>query len=277
MIISIPLTRWSRPLLALIAAGLSLALSAAQAIELPARAELQQRLGREPATVRVVEPHLSTAQKPQRLSYRGWPATQVLDALFGPEWKDPRVDIEFRALDGYVSRIPSERFRRHRAWLVFERTDQPEFSVHNLAQNEKNVPLGPYYLVWDNIRSPELLAQGAANWPYQVAQVLLSTQRTAALLPAGMAPRFQRHAAEAQAHCLTCHQVNGYGGDKWPINLAVSARGMDAEAFRRWVLQPSEVKPGTTMPGLPDTLAAAEREAMARRLYTYLRALPVQP
>ncbi len=241
---------------------------------LPTPALLQASLGAPPQPVTVIEPHLSVGGKQVRLSYLGYPIAQVLNAHLGPDWQNkPGKEIEFRALDGYVSRIPVERFAKHRAYLVLARQDGSEFVVDNPGQNEKRVPLGPYYLVWDNIASPELLADGGSGWPYQVAQIALRNSSAAALLPARLAPGFEAQAALAQKFCLNCHQVNGFGGDKMPINLAVRAKQIDGPTWQRWLLNPSAVKPGTAMPPLPDTLP--EREAAARQLHDYLRALPV--
>ena len=245
------------------------------ALDLPAQAELQQRMGTKAATVTVVEPHLSTKAKPVRVDYVGYPATQVLDKLFGAEWKGKGLEIEFRALDGYVSRIPVERFGQYRAHLVFERKGQREFEVNNILQNEKRVPLGPYYLVWDNIRSPELIAEGGSYWPYQIKQISVSSSRLSALLPAGMGQRYSEHAALAQKLCLNCHQLNGYGGEKMPINLAARVKEMDEAAFMAWVLTPRKLKPDTTMPALSETMPEGQRQATAKKLYAYLKAVPV--
>jgi hypothetical protein len=260
-------------LLALLFAGSGAALAQG----LPPPAELKKRMATAPVTVTVVEPHLSTKDKAVRVDYLGYPAQRVLDTLLGSAWKAEGMDVEFRALDGYVSRIPAERFTRYSAYFVFERKGQRQFQIDNLLQNEKRVALGPYYLVWDNIRAPDLIAEGGSYWPYQISQVLVSASRLNALLPGAMRERFAEHAALAQKLCLSCHQVNGHGGNKWPINLAVSVKGIDEATFLRWVLEPGRAKPGTSMPGLPEAMPQAQRQDTARKLYDYLKALPAAP
>ena len=47
--------------------------------------------------------------------------------------------------------------------------------------------------------------------------------------------------------------------------------------FERWVLIPSAVKPGTTMPPLAEHMPQAERQSWAQRLFAYLNALPAVP
>lgn len=246
-----------------------------QAAHLPEREALQQILDQSPQTIEVVEPHLTTRMRQTRVTYLGWPAEQVLDAVLGVDWRTPGQDVEFRARDGYVSRIPSEQFQRYAASLVFERIGHPAFTLDDPGQNQKNVPLGPYYLVWDNVSAPELRAEGGTYWPYQVVQVQVSTARRDALLPGSMTERYATAAAEVQKYCLSCHQINGMGGEKWPGNLAKQVKSLPDSAFLRWVLEPSRVKPGTTMPPLPEGLPRAEREALARRLLDYLKTIPV--
>jgi mono/diheme cytochrome c family protein len=263
---------------------LSLALCASPSAgteALPAPALLQTQMATLPAVVTVIEPHLSVkGEPPVRRAYLGYPAAQVLRQLLGADWnKAPNSEIEFRALDGFVARIPVERFAKYRAHLVFGLADaKAPFSVDNKAQGEKDVPLGPYYLVWDNLAAPELLAEGGAQWPYQVAQISLRQASPPALLPPGISSeQWAEHAALAQKFCLSCHQVNGFGGDKMPLNLAVRAKLLDERTWRVWLLTPQAFKPGTSMPALPEAMPQAEREAIAAKLHAYLKALPVLP
>ena len=139
------------------------------------------------------------------------------------------------------------------------------------------MPLGPYYLVWDNIGNSALLAEGAGNWPYQVAEVNLVTLSDAALLPQGLDARFHEGAALAKTHCLSCHKVNGYGGEKSKGNLAKITKDYAELRFVRLVLTPRSVLSKTTMPPLSDGLAEPERERIAKALFDYLAALPVLP
>lgn len=242
---------------------------------LPEAGQLRERLGLKPGAVTVQEPHLSSAKKAVQRRYLGFAAPDVFARLLGPDWSRPGREIEFRALDGFVSRIPVERFAQYRAYLVYAREDGGPFQVDNHAQHEQQVPLGPYYLVWDNLHSAALRAEGGALWPYQVARIALRPSSRTALLPPGLGQGWEAEAALVQKFCLSCHQINGYGGDKMPINLALRARDIDAGRWQQWLLHPEALRPGTAMPGLPDSLPLAERERIAQRLHAYLRALPL--
>jgi mono/diheme cytochrome c family protein len=249
--------------------------TAANAAELPSPEVLQRRMGANPITISVVEPHLSVSDQNVTIDYVGYPAIQVMAAIFGTDWRGKAETIEFRALDGYVSRIDVSRLQPGKAYVVFARRDRSDFSVDNKLQNEANVPLGPYYLVWDNIANPELLAEGARNWPYQISEVELVSLSDDALLPDGLDARYHEGADLAKAHCLSCHTINGYGGKKFEGNLSEIAKGFAEADFIDWVLAPSSVKEGTTMPALSHRLPEVERQRIAKALYDYLSHVPV--
>ena len=252
-----------------------LAASNGRAAEMPAVDALQAEMGAPARAVTVYEPHLSLGDEHTAVDYVGYPAVDVMTRLFGADWQSEAETVEFRALDGYVSRLPVERFLSEGAFIVFARGDGAPFTVDNLAQNETGVPLGPYYLVWDNIGNPALLEEGARNWPYQVAEMNLVTLSDAALLPPGLDERFHEGAALAKTHCLSCHLVNGYGGEKFEANLAEIAKVYEEADFVRLILEPLSVLEETTMPPLSDRLAEDERQRIAKALFDYLMALPV--
>ena len=260
-----------------IAVLIALSVGTAQTAELPAVEELQRQLGSAPRTVPVYEPHLSVGDRHVAIEYVGYPISDVMARLFGEDWKGQGRTIEFRALDGFLSRIDVGRFSEESAYLVFARKDGAPFTVDNVAQNEMGVPLGPYYLVWDNISSPALLAEGARNWPYQVKEVRLVTLSDEALLPAGLDARFREGAELARTHCLNCHQVNGFGGAKFDGNLAEIVKDYGEADFLRLVLTPASERTGATMPSLSDRLSEGERRRIADAVFAYLKAVPVQP
>lgn len=251
--------------------------SSTPAVELPPVSVLKQQMKTAPVEVRVVEPHLSVKAGPTQVVYVGYSAQDVLSHIFGKRWQEAKdADIEFRALDGYVSRVSIERLKKYDAYLTFERKDQATFSVDNQEQNEKNIPLGPYYLVWDSVKHPGLVHEGGTYWPYQVTQVLISTERKKALLPVGMKNGYKNHADLTQKYCLSCHQVNEFGGEKMPINLASIVKGMDKNKFMEWVLNPTSVKSDTNMPALPKNMSDVERSRVAYQIYEYLKNVPLK-
>ncbi len=264
----------NRPLMAVLLAVVLSVSKSASAEPLPSVGDLRVRIGSDPIIAEVIEPHLSVGESHTTVEYVGYPAGEVLSVVLGNDWRENSDEIEFRALDGYVSRIEVTRFEPGKAFIVFSRADQTSFVVDNRAQNQENIPLGPYYLVWNNIAFPELLTEGATNWPYQVNEILPSIISDDALLPEGLAAPYRRGAELAKAHCLNCHRVNGYGGDKFVGDLAAISKNLARDYFVDWVLNPSSLMSNTTMPALTAQMSEAERVQIAAALYNYLINLP---
>ena len=254
---------------------LAVSMSTLRAAELPPVERLEARMDAPAATITVHEPHLSLGDRRVAIAYVGYPAVDVLARLFGKDWHEQAATVELRALDGYVARIDAARFLNETAFLAFARADGAPFTVDNPRQNQTDVPLGPWYLVWDNISNPALLAEGARNWPYQVHEVKMVSLSDSALLPDGLAAEFREGADLARTYCLQCHEVNGFGGEKYPGNLAEIARERPEPDFIRWVLDPSSVRAGTSMPPLYHHIPDAERRRIAKALFDYLRAVPI--
>ena len=258
------------------AVGLALlALSPLRAAEMPSVDDLQTQMGAPAETVTVYELHLSVGDEHVAVDYIGYPAVDVLARLFGADWASQAETVELRALDGYVLRVAADRFLTEDAFFVFGRGDGSPFTVDNLRQNQTGVPLGPYYQVWDNIGNPALIEEGAGTWIYQIVEANLVTLSDAALLPEGLDASFHEGAVLAKAHCLRCHMVNGYGGEKDEGNLAKIAKDYEEAVFVSVVLAPRSVFEKTTMPALSDRLAEDERERIAKALFDYLTAIPV--
>lgn len=237
---------------------------------LPKVEELERLLAESPVEIEVVEPHLIDGKNQPHVVYLGYSVEKVFRVIFGVEWKTAATNIEFRALDGYVSRIPTERFDQHHAYLVFAKSNAREFKMNNLMQHERDVALGPYYLVWDNIHHSELITVGGTYWPYQVNEILMSQSSAQGLVPGEKS----HHPLELEKYCLSCHQVNGFGGSKTSFDLAEQTKILGEEKFLAWVLNPSSIRPDTKMPAINEHIPETERRAIAKKLFEYLNELP---
>ncbi|MBU3657068.1 MAG: cytochrome c [Rhodocyclaceae bacterium] len=229
--------------------------------------------GMTPAPITVIEPHESKPLKPVEVTYQGYPLAPVLDHFLGAAWRAPDVLVTFEARDGYLSMIPSVRLTQYPVYLVYANARGADFSIETPPLNDR-VPLGPWYLVWDNIAYPELRADGATYWPYQVTRFgLMAPERLRALFPPMLPEKYRDGAQLTRQYCLSCHQVNGVGGSKMPIDLAQWTTHQSFARFASWVLDPSAKNPLTTMPALAVERPATERQRMARQIYGYLRAV----
>ncbi len=237
--------------------------------ELPDPTQLERELG-PPTKLTVYEPHLAAGDTQVAIEYEGFPTVRVIESLFGPEWPVQGSVVRFSALDGYQSVIPVSRLSQIPSLLVFARADGSAFTVDNPLQNEMAVPLGPYYLVWDNVLFPELLQEGARNWPYQVNRLELDHGADAVLLPEQLSGSEREGADAFVAHCLSCHELGGTGGKKFPVDWNRALQSTPGSDFVQWLLNPSRLRPGSAMPPLAATEPEAQRERKARLIYEYL-------
>lgn len=240
-----------------------------------ARETLQSMAGGA-TTLEVLEPHEGV-----RRSYVGVPVVAVLDGLYGEAWRDAGR-IAFDCADGYRALVEPAALLGHRALLAWARADGAPFALVNRLQNDEAVSLAPFYLVWDNLGTPALQAEGASGWPYQVVGIALvdpavALSRTLPPPTDRDDPAVQRGLVAFRTHCLACHSINGQGGGKAPeLNHPASVTEYLAPGWlQRWMLDPRSVRYDTTMPGLPQTLP--DRDAVAADIERYLQAMARRP
>lgn len=274
------MNREKQPMIALkatcrwVASSLLLACSA-YATELPLPEKLVERLVSPAVAYEVVEPHESGPQVERRVAYRGFPIEAVLTELFGGRWQSPDTEVVFLSRDGYRAAIPTARFGSHRAYLSFARQDGLPFVVDNLRQNEKEVALGPYYLIWDNRDDPVLRRAGDEGWPYQITRIeLASTTDYQAIQPPNPSAEVTQGWEYFKRYCLTCHRIENVGGEKYPGDLRQSLCNLNKADIRTWIENPARMRPqGTTMPSLDPMLPENERSRITDRIMLYLDAL----
>lgn len=219
-------------------------------------ADMEQKV---PATrITVWEPH-----EDKNVTYEGFDIGKLFAAVYGDHWRE--IDeVLFTCVDGYQPVLAMDRFTRARGLLAYRRLDQAAFTVQNRFEGGKSVPLGPFYLVWDNLSSPELRAQGGNGWPYQVVGVDLVN--FADRFPKTSPPEDASDEAKEgflafRENCMSCHTINGEGGDKGPeLNYPMSVTEYLSDAWmHQWIKDPRSVRYNATMPGFasrpdPDSL-----------------------
>ena len=210
----------------------------------------------------------------KEVKYKGYPANALLDKIYGREWRKIE-DVLFTCADGYQPSIPVQRFLKNEALFAFERLGE-DFSLVNTLQANEKVTLAPFYLVWNNLKSPELKAQKADGWPYQVMVVDLVDpgDRFPHMAPAkNSSTAVMRGFSEFRQHCFACHKVNGDGGDKsFDLNQPVSVTKYWKEDWlKKWILKAPEIRKGTTMPAL--AIQGKEGEKIADDIIAYLKAM----
>lgn len=249
----------------------------ALAVELPPPADLSAKYNLESRKVTVVEPHASTNERHALVDYTAFPIDELLTHWFDESWASENAQIVFFAKDGYRSVVAGSKLKRYRAFLAFARTDGAAFVVDNVGQNEKHIALGPYYLIWDNLGAAELQSQGAYGWPYQITAIELhSKTEDKVLRPPSLTKNLEQGLEETQEYCLTCHNIRGIGGKKYPLDLIQAACRWQESDLKVWIESPSRLRPGTSMPPLGRMLPATERRLIIDRIVNYLKAMQSQ-
>lgn len=209
----------------------------------------------------------------RRMTFEGAPAVALLDEAFGKSWRD-KDSVVFHCADGYQSLVKVDRILRYEPVLAHRIVDGRKFEVRNTGGTK--VPLGPYYLVWNNLAHPELEEKGAKGWPYQV-EALEPVDEKPALSPAEPPAGASKHVKKGykyfKTHCVACHSVNGVGGRVGPeLNYPTSVTEyIQPEWLERWILDPTSVRHRTAMPGLPRLLP--RRKRIASYVMQYLDAM----
>lgn len=223
-----------------------------------------------PLKVEVLEPYES-----QEREYIGFPLNQLLTVVYGDRWKD--VDeILFTCKDGYQPSIPTENFIRFSGYLVYDRADNKEFTLIDKVHGDEFVRLGPFYLIWDDIKFPEVLKIGDVHWPYQVTAIDLIdfSDRFPRMAP----PKNSSQAVKSgfnlfRTYCTSCHTINGEGGKKAKeLNYPVNVTEYFKEPWlKKWINNPRDISYNSTMPALdPD---AKDRERIIKNIISYLKVM----
>lgn len=194
------------------------------------------------------------------------PLQPILAKAFGKNPYGEDITFVFVCSDGYRSPVKAEDLKKFPAFLAFESSDSKPF---RLGDKE----LGPYYLVWDSERYPE--RKLGANWPFQVTAIERATfsQAYSGVIPPPKSSAQVLHGfALFRKHCLSCHQINGQGGNMGvDLNSPASVTEYIQPAYLKKIISnPASVRNQATMPGLDQGLP--HRPQAIEDIVAYLRA-----
>jgi mono/diheme cytochrome c family protein len=236
--------------------------------------EVRRDLRSEIREVTVIEPHAQCGERKCVVTYVGVPLRTLVEQYYSEEWRDFSGEIHFIARDGYLGIVEATKAREKDAYLTFARADGNPFIVDNNQQNERNVLLGPFYLVWDNIEDSDLQQMGSYGWPYQVDRIqLVSESFYSGLIPPDTPPVAQAGFMAFKTYCLGCHQINGVGGRKVETDMKLLVHGKTTDELRRWISDPQNVRPGTMMPPINMNLDQQERDRIIDQILGFLGVL----
>lgn len=199
-------------------------------------------------SLEVVEPHEN-----KKVVFKGFYIKDLMNFSFGSEWQKNELAL-FICADGYKDPISVAKILNENPLLAFEKVGDSKFSVQYPVENNRVIALGPFYLVWDNIKNKQLLSEGFYGWPYQVVAIELTSfaEKFPNMIPKG---KFDDHVMNGfkgfQSYCMTCHKINGDGGDRGP---ELTHLQINYDQLPSWIDDPLKIKPLTTMPALKNNI-----------------------
>jgi mono/diheme cytochrome c family protein len=198
------------------------------------------------------------------------PMKPLLDKVYASKDYGQDTSFVFVCKDGYRSPVKAEDLKKFPAYLAFASSDGKPFVL-------ENKPLGPFYLVWDTEKFPE--RKTGANWPYQVTaieRISFSATYSAVLPPPKSSAQVQHGFAVFRKNCLSCHQINGQGGNMAiDLNSPVSVTEYIKKPYLLKIISnPQSVRGRATMPGLDVSLKG--REQAIQDIVAYLEAKAAQ-
>lgn len=130
-----------------------------------------------------------------------------------------KVDIKntlivFECIDGYKPEMSLELFLKTNPFLAFKDVDAPKGSNwEKIIKNGNEMNADPFYLVYTS--APE--DNEEYKWPYNVIKFRLESKNKNI---EALQPKDNEEAMKGftlyQKHCITCHAINGIGGEMGP-------------------------------------------------------------
>ncbi|REG99733.1 c-type cytochrome [Flavobacterium aquicola] len=146
---------------------------------------------------------------------------QAVDALLllKKEVDLSKVDIKntlivFECIDGYKPEMPLELFLKTKSFLAFKDVDAPKGSNwEKILKNGNEMNADPFYLVYTSVSADNQ----EYKWPYNVIKFHLESKNKNI---EALQPKDDKTAMKGfglyQKHCITCHAINGIGGEMGP-------------------------------------------------------------
>ncbi len=204
---------------------------------------------------------------------QGWPIPVAMEKLFGPKWKEISEWV-FVCQDGYRAVIPTKRLTEHHGMLATAWKGREEFSVlKDVAGKKVLTPVGPFYLVWENLHDAEMAKEGDHGWPYQIVDIESSEPVEKPWVPDSKASmRVRKGYATCQSFCLSCHSIDGKGGKVGPeLHAPINVTQYYNPAYLpKWILDPLSIRKGTPMPAYRPEAPLDDRKREVDEIIAYL-------
>jgi cytochrome c2 len=120
--------------------------------------------------------------------------------------------IVFECIDGYKPEMPLVLFLKSRPYLAFKDVDAKDTDWEPILKNGNKMDAAPFYLVYTTASAGDT----RYKWPYNLIKIHLEPidRSKMALYPKD--PSKVAGYTLFQNQCITCHAINGIGGEMGP-------------------------------------------------------------
>lgn len=222
----------------------------------------------EPRRIEVFEPY-----EQAEVVFTAFPIERVFDEAYGPSWRDHEA-VLFTCRDGYQPTIPVARILNKQGFIAIDRPGDVGFTILKYEEGTtRRVPLGPFYVIWENLEDAHTQSEGDYGWPYQVEAVALVSFRSRfgdMTPPKGASATTLAGFQGFVVHCSKCHKINGHGGEIGPeLNYPANPTEYMTDAWlRKWIDDPTSMRLAPRMPPLNPDLP--DRARMIDEIVAYL-------
>ncbi|MBW4360707.1 c-type cytochrome [Flavobacterium taihuense] len=181
-----------------------------------------------------------------------------------------KVDIKntlivFECIDGYKPEMSLQLFLNAKPYLAFKDVDAPKGSNwEKIIKNGNEMNADPFYLVYTSV-SPD---DQEYKWPYNVIKFRLqSKNKNSEALQPKDDEKAMKGFALFQKQCITCHAINGIGGEMGPeLNYPKSVTEYWKETeLVNYIVNPASFRHKVKMP----TLGITKQES--QQIVEYLK------
>lgn len=208
--------------------------------------------------------------------YRGLPLESLFYAVYKEKWRRADNEVIFTFTNGTKAALPGAKIIKYASYLTYERRGSPTFAVLDERGGGKVVDVGPFYLVWDNFREPNLKDLGSKDWHRNIVSIDLLDfldRYPQMIPPKNSSAAVKEGFAAFRKYCVLCHTINGDGGVRgtdlnYPVNVT---EYLSDTWLRRWITNPQGIRFNTTMPALDKRDPNAANNAT--NIIAYLKAM----
>jgi cytochrome c2 len=156
--------------------------------------------------------------------------------------------IVFECIDGYKPEMPLDLFLASKPYLAFKDVEAKGTDWEPISKNENKMDAAPFYLVYTDTPAED----DHYKWPYNLVKIHLEPidKSKTALYPKD--PSKVAGYTLFQNQCITCHAINGIGGEMGPeLNYpkSVTEYWIEAELIN-YIVNPASFRNKAKMPTL---------------------------